>query len=84
MLAELVQSWGYLEVTCWNSGVTNIYLEMSVHMASVDTVCSLCYVEDVDFGEFVDERPVKPEALVAAVCSGDNNHIIHITAEATS
>ena len=53
---------------------------MSEHMTSVDTVCSPCYVEVVDSGEFDDERPAKPEALVAAVHSGDNSHIIHFPA----
>jgi 26S proteasome regulatory subunit N10 len=32
----------------------------------------------VDFGESDDEKPEKLEALVAAVNSGGNSHIIHI------
>jgi hypothetical protein len=80
VLAELVESWKYLMVICWNFGAIKIYLEMSEHMASVDPVCSPCNVEVVDFGEFDDERPAKPEALVAAVHSGDNSHIIHFPA----
>jgi 26S proteasome regulatory subunit N10 len=32
----------------------------------------------VDFGEFDDEKPEKLEALVAAVSSGANSHIIHV------
>ena len=34
----------------------------------------------VDFGESDDEKPEKLEALVAAVNSGGNSHIIHIPA----
>jgi 26S proteasome regulatory subunit N10 len=32
----------------------------------------------VDFGESDDEKPEKLEALVAAVSSGGNSHIIHV------
>jgi hypothetical protein len=80
VLAELEESWEYLMVICWNFGAIQIYLEMLEHMATVDTVCSPCYVEVVDSGEFDDERPAKPEALVAAVHSGDNSHITHFPA----
>jgi uncharacterized protein YjfI (DUF2170 family) len=45
VLAELEESWEYLMVICWNFGAIQIYLEMSEHMATVDTVCSRCYVE---------------------------------------
>lgn len=32
----------------------------------------------VDFGESENEKPEKLEALVAAVNSGDNSHIVHV------
>jgi hypothetical protein len=80
VLAELVKSWKYLMAICWISKATKIYLEMSEQMASVDIVCSPCYVDVVDFGKSDVERPAKPEALVAAVHSGGNGHIIHIAA----
>ena len=67
-------------VICWNFGAIKIYLEMSEHMTSVDTVCSPCYVDVVDFGKSDDEKPEKLEALVAAVHSGGTSHIIHIPA----
>ena len=38
----------------------------------------------VDFGAFDDERPAKPQALAAAVHSGDKSHIIHILVGAYS
>jgi len=49
-------------------------------MDRVDTVCSPCYVNVIDFDECDDEKPEKLEALVAAVHSGGTSHIIHIPA----
>ena len=42
-------------------------------MDRVDTVCSPCYVDVVDFGKFDDEQPEKLEALVVAVHSGGSS-----------
>ena len=55
------------------SRATKAYLQMSEHMARVDTVCSPCYVDVVDFGKSDDEKPEKLEALVAAVHSAGSS-----------